>query len=555
VTATASVVAEDLRIRFGGVEVVRGLSFEIAAGECLAIVGESGSGKSVTARSLIGLSGAGARVSARRLEVAGRDVRACSRAEWRRLRGASVGFVLQDALSSLDPLRTIEAEVGGVIALHKAGPRREVGERVRGLLADVGVPDPERVARQYPHELSGGLRQRALIATALAADPPVLVADEPTTALDVTVQAQILGLLDRVKQAGRALLLISHDLAVVARLADRVAVMHDGEIVEHGPTGAVLEAPEHPYTRMLLAAVPAAHAKGTRLSRGGAGRLRATDEERAKARAAAAARGDVPVLTVDGVGKRFARPDGGWHEAVCGVGFDVRAGRAVGLVGESGSGKTTTARIALGLVAPDEGHVLLDGEPWSGVAERERRRRRRDIQVIYQDPLSSFDPRFTVERVLGEAVDVDGRRSRSARRRRSEELLELVGLESRHLARRPLELSGGQRQRVAIARAMATRPRLIVCDEPVSALDVSIQAQVLDLLADLQRQFGVALLFISHDLGVVYHVADEVLVMKDGRVVEAGDVAEVFERPQAEYTRALLAALPRVERAASAEPA
>ena len=594
----------------GPVRAVRDVSFTVDAGECLAIVGESGSGKSVTARTLVGLTGRRARVSADELSFHGTDLRALGESQWRRVRGRRIGLVLQDALVSLDPLRTVGAEVGEALRIHDSVSRRETADRVRELLAQVGIPDPDQRAKSYPHQLSGGLRQRALIASALAAGPELLVADEPTTALDVTVQAQVLDLLGELRDGGTSLLLISHDLAVVGRLADRIAVMHGGLIIEHGPAATVLGKPQHPYTQALLAAVPGTHSKGTRLSAAGqpgpaAGPLgcpyaercpRADDRCRAElpspvrsegtgepshgarahtvvcwhpgasplpgpAGAVPDVSGPAPdavqpgidtaasasaVISVSGISKRFRSPGGGLRDAVVDVSFELRPGEALGVVGESGSGKTTVARIVLGLAEPDEGTVLFEGEPWSGAKERDRRLRRPRIQAIYQDPLGSFDPRFNVGRIIGEAAAAGNAGLRRGEvRERSVALLEQVGLPAGVLARRPLELSGGQRQRVAIARALASRPDVLVCDEPVSSLDVSIQAQILDLLVDLQRDVGVALLFISHDLGVIRHISDRVIVMKDGRIVESGAAEEVFTRPEQPYTRALLAAIPR----------
>ncbi|WP_237105646.1 ABC transporter ATP-binding protein [Nonomuraea sp. MG754425] len=520
------VKVDDLRVAFGATPVVRGVSFEIGAGECLALVGESGSGKSVTARTLVGLTGEGAQVSAAGLAFDGQDLTRLRERGWRRLRGARIGFVLQDALVSLDPLRKVGKEIEEVLTAHTALSGSERKARVTELLAAAGVPEPGLRAGQLPHELSGGLRQRALIATALAADPELVIADEPTTALDVTIQAQVLDLLAGIKAQGRSLLVISHDLAVVARLADRVAVMKDGVIVEQGPTGRVLGQPAHHYTRRLLRAIPAEHTKGTRLSETGPRPVPAAPRRAA---------GDV-VVRAEGVGKSF-----GGRPAVQDVSFTLRAAETLGIVGESGSGKTTTARIALGLTAADTGTVEVHGRPWT----RKDRALRRDVQIVYQDPLAAFDPRYTVAKVLAEALAVAGV-PRGRRRERAVELLELVGLGAEHLARRPLRLSGGQRQRVAIARALAPEPSVIVCDEPVSALDVSVQAQVLDLLEDVQRETGVAYLFISHDLGVVHHLCDRVLVMKDGRVVEEGPVGTVFREPAHPYTKELVAAVPRL---------
>ncbi|MCK9896243.1 ABC transporter ATP-binding protein [Frankia sp. AgB32] len=592
-----ALVVDGLRVSFTGrgrpVHAVRDASFTLARGECLAIVGESGSGKSVTARTLVGLAGAGATVSARRLSFDGQDLLGMRESAWRRLRGRRVGLVLQDALVSLDPLRTAGAEIAEPLRTHRVVPRAEIHARVQRLLTDVGVPEPEQRAAQYSHQLSGGLRQRALIASALAAGPELLIADEPTTALDVTVQAQVLALLRELAADGMAVLLISHDLAVVAGLADRIIVMYAGLVVEQGPATEVLARPRHPYTQALLAAVPALHAKGTRLAVPAAGLPAATggcpyaarcprgdDRCRAELPAGehqvlcwhpgpaaavtssrprpqavdpvAASAGPpgtdaVPLLEVDGVHKRFRAPDGGWRHAVRDVSLELFAGQTLGVVGESGSGKTTVARIVLGAVAPDQGTVRFAGEPWSGLPERERRGRRLRIQAIHQDPLGSFDPRFNTERIVGEALGAAGVRRGRTRRDRVVELLDRVGLGADLLRRRPMELSGGQRQRVAIARALAPQPAVLVCDEPVSALDVSVQAQILDLLADLRRDLGVAMLFISHDLGVIHHTSDRMVVMKDGRVVETGDVAELFDHPQQDYTRALLAAVPRTD--------
>ncbi|WP_246268259.1 dipeptide ABC transporter ATP-binding protein [Nonomuraea typhae] len=516
---------EGLDVRFGAVHAVRQVSFAVAPGECLAIVGESGSGKSVTARALVGLAGPRARVTARRLAFEGEDLTGLGERGWRAVRGRRIGLVLQDALTSLDPLRTVGAEIAETLRTHRVVPRADVAARVRGLLEDVGVPEPDRRARQHPHELSGGLRQRALIASVLAAAPRLLVADEPTTALDVTVQAQILDLLGALKENGAGLVLISHDLAVVARLADRVAVMREGTIVEQGATARILAEPGHAYTKALIAAVPSVHAQPEPEPEPEPGPERPI------------------VLAAERLTKRFRTPGGAWHHALEEVSFHVRAGETLGIVGESGSGKTTAARIALGLLDPDGGRVLLDGRPWSGVPERERRTRRPAIQAVQQDPLGSFDPRYTVERIVAEAAALTGIRGR-ARARRVAALLDQVGLPATVLRRHPRELSGGQRQRVAIARALAPEPGLLVCDEPVSALDVSIQAQILDLLAGLRRELDMAMIFISHDLAVIRQVSDRVAVMKDGRVVESGPVGEVFAAPAAPYTRALLAAVP-----------
>lgn len=489
-TADLLVNVKNLNISFGSgakrTHIVKDLSLHIAPGECLALVGESGSGKSVTARTLVGLTGASSHVDAEAIEFAGRDVRSLSERAWRKIRGAEIGFVLQDALASLDALRTVGAEVAEPLKVHARLTKQERDAEVIRLLDIVGVPEPAVRARQRPHELSGGQRQRALIASAIAASPSLLIADEPTTALDATVAAQIILLLAELKADGRGLLLVSHDLSVVSALADRIAVMHDGVIVEEGPTSEILGNAQHPYTQDLLAAVPSTHPRGSQLSRGPAIDL-------AQARRIAPpviATSDVPILEARSLTKTFVGPDRVRRTAVDDIDLVVRAGSTLGIVGESGSGKTTTARMLLGVEKPDNGNVLWKGTSWEELAPQEKTLTRRSLQVVYQDPLSSFDPRYTVQRVINEALAAANVPRGSERQDRAEALLGLVRLPAEALARRPLELSGGQRQRIAIARALAASPEVIVCDEPVSALDVSVQAQVLDLFAALQEQLG-----------------------------------------------------------------
>jgi peptide/nickel transport system ATP-binding protein len=547
-----------LTVRFGQTVVVDSVSLALSAGECLAIVGESGSGKTLTARALLGLLPNGAEVTSDELAIGGLDARRNSETDWRRIRGARVGLVSQDALVSLDPLRRVGREVAEALEIHGAPgsgermTRAALRQTVAAMLGRVAVPEPEERASQYPHELSGGLRQRALIASALAGAPGILIADEPTTALDVTVQAQILNLLLALRADGLALIVISHDLAVVAGIADRVAVMHNGRIVEEGSAAEVLSNPRHEYTKMLLAAAPRLpdaslpepvegepvegepvdHSPSTGSGSGGAG--------------SGSGGAGTPVLRATALGRDFRRPDGRIRSAVDGVSFDVHQGEALGIVGESGSGKTTLARLLLGFDEPDRGSVELDGESWSAIPERRRRARRGGIQFIGQDPLGSFDPRYTVARIVAEGLRRGSSRSPHERAVRVRELLESVGIDGALQRRRPHELSGGQRQRVAIARALASGPRVLVCDEPVSALDVSIQAKILDLLASLSRERGVALVFISHDLAVVAQLCDSVLVMKDGQVVERGATAEVFSHPVHAFTRALVGAVRRM---------
>ena len=550
---------EGLDIHFDGpngrTTVVEGVDLRIRPGECVALVGESGSGKSVTARSLLDLVGPGARVEARRFQIDGADALRFDARTWRGLRGTFAGLVMQDALVSLDPLRSIGQEVGEVLAHHGLLRGRDaIAQRVRDTLARVGIPDPEERVAQYAHQLSGGLRQRALIAAAITGEPRLIIADEPTTALDASIQKQVIEVLgQRVRDDGAGLLLISHDLSVVAEIADRVLVMRAGRVVESGPTREVLARPRHAYTRQLIAAVPSASSKGSRLASarfesfepadGGAATATCLVRDPLPPRRATA--GDA-VLAVDGIGKRFRRgglaASGADFVALQDVSFAIAPGEVLGLVGESGSGKSTCAKIVLGLLDPDEGGVRLLGRPWSGQPERVRRSLRPKLQYIPQDPLSSFDPRYTVREVIAE--NLAGLAPAQAVFRIGA-LLEQVGLGAGVIDRRPRTLSGGQRQRVAIARALAAKPALIVCDEPVSALDISIQAQVIDLIGDLQSRLGTALLFISHDINLVHHIADRVLVLNQGRVVEQGAVDDVFLRPAHDYTRMLLAAVPR----------
>jgi len=506
-----TISVSNLTVRIGSTVVVDGVSFEVAAGECLAIVGESGSGKTMTANALLGLSPG--RVTADALLIDGTDARRYRERDWRAVRGRTAALVSQDALVALDPLRRVGAEVAETVEVHgRSMSRAEVGQRVIQSLEEVAIPDPAARARQYPHELSGGLRQRALIASALAAGPSILIADEPTTALDVTVQAQILALLADLKRRGLAVLLISHDLAVVGRIADRVAVMKHGAFVETGPTSELLANPQHEYTRALLAAVPVP-------------------------KTVAPTPGEV-VLEARGLRKAY-----GTRTAVDDASFEVRHGQTLGIVGESGSGKSTLARLLLGLERPDAGTVLLgsvsqSSREWSSLNERARRPQRGRIQLIEQDPFAAFDPRWSVARIVGESVALTETSSPA----RVRELLAQVGLDESHASRRPSQLSGGQRQRVAIARALARRPQILVCDEPVSALDLSIQAQVLRLLAGLQRDLGLAIVFISHDLGVIAALSDDILVMKDGVIVEHGPASAVLHDPQHTFTQQLLAA-------------
>ncbi|PTL74129.1 ABC transporter ATP-binding protein [Rathayibacter caricis DSM 15933] len=524
---SALVRLESLSVSYDGRPVVHDVSLEIAPGEIVAVVGESGSGKSTTANAVLGLLPANGRVTGGSITIDGSDVTAASEKELRRLRGRFVALVPQDPMVGLNPTLRIGAQVAESVRLRGVD-RRSVDAEVLAALAEAGIDDPELRSRQYPHELSGGLRQRALIAIALAGKPRLIIADEPTSALDVTVQKRILDHLQSlVREQGISLLIITHDLAVAADRADRVLVMRAGRVVEEGAPARILVAPREEYTRALIAAAPG-------LGHGGAIVPRFTRVEPAP-----------EVLRIENVVHEFAlpgrRPD---LRALDDVSFSIRAGQTLALVGESGSGKTTALRIALGLVAPTSGRVLVEGVDVTRAREREWRPLRRRIQLVHQNPFAALDPRFTVLESVIEPLVSFRLGDRSSRLQRARELLERVGLPESSLSRLPVELSGGQRQRVALARALALGPDLVLLDEPVSALDVSVQAQILDLLVELQQDLGVAYLFVSHDLAVVAEVSHEVVVLNRGRIEEAGTTAQVFGSPQAEYTRALLAAVP-----------
>ncbi len=517
--------------------IVKDVSFALQRGQCVALVGESGSGKSVTARSLVGLAGEQLQVQADSLTLDGETLLDRSDGWWQQVRGVRVGFILQDALVSLDPLRPVGKEIAEALSLHGWGNRTTRQQKVEALLEDVGVPEPAFRASQRPGELSGGLRQRALIASAIALHPDVLIADEPTTALDVTVQAQVLEVLRQMLDRGTSIILISHDLAVVAKIADHILVMQGGALVESGTVDQVLQRPQHAYTQGLINAIPSEHTKGQRLSTGE--RVIALVQP-----AAAANESGEWLLEARNIVKGFKG-----HRAVSDVSFTLGRGETLGIVGESGSGKTTLSRIALALAQPDSGEVLFQGKAWSHASPRDQREIRRHISVVYQDPLSSFDPRWRVSQILLDAIALGPAIPGQTANQRALSLLASVDLGPEHMTQKPARLSGGQRQRVAIARAIATQPQVIVLDEAVSALDVTIQAQILDLLSDLQQQLGVSYLFISHDLGVIHHMSDRVLVMQDGVAVEQGTASEIFYRPRHPYTQKLLASLPRLQAA------
>ncbi|MFE1401246.1 ABC transporter ATP-binding protein [Nocardiopsis dassonvillei] len=568
---------EDLRVVFptmdGDVRAVDGLSFAVPVGGALGIVGESGSGKSVTSLALMGLHrGSRARITGE-VEVAGTDVVGAPDKRLRRMRGNDIAMVFQDPMQSLHPQFTVGNQLVEALRVHRSGVSRSLArERAVESLERVGIPEPAKRVNSYPHEFSGGMRQRVLIAMGLMCEPKVLLADEPTTALDVTVQAQILDLLDELRRdLGMALILVSHDLAVVAGSVDEVVVMRHGVAVERGDVREVLSAPRHAYTRGLLDAVPRVEvSRAHRRARDRAERGQRQDQEKRRRSGSAAAgeagrkgpdevfrpfipepkeeRGE-PLLRVEDLAQRFRVRGGMWGRAtdfwaVKGVSFDLHRGETLGIVGESGSGKSTLSRMVMRLLEPTRGRVEFEGRDITHMPERALRPLRRDVQMVFQNPYSSLNPRVTVGDAIGTALRVQGERDGKKVRRQVQELLERVGLEPGHYNRFPHAFSGGQRQRIAIARALILKPKLIICDEPVSALDVSTQDQVLRLLSELQDDFGLTYIFVAHDLAVVRQVSDRVAVMRAGEVVEMGDSDAVYENPTSDYTRQLLNAAP-----------
>jgi len=548
----ALLTVEDLRVSFatqsGRVQAVDGVSFELAPGEVLAIVGESGSGKSVTAQTIVGLTRSPNAHIEGSVRLRGSELVEASDAELRKVRGERVGMVFQDPMTSFNPVYRVGDQIVEAIRAHRPQvDGRDARKLAIELLRSVGMPDPERRVDRYPHEFSGGMRQRAMIAMALSLEPEVLIADEPTTALDVTIQAQILDLLRQLnRERNLATILITHDLGVVAEVADRVLVMHEGRIVERGELDEVFYAPKDPYTRKLLGAVI---------------RLDQVPPLRPS-------RGEAPLLEVTDLVKHFPLKRGLLIErevdrvrAVDGVSFSVAPGETLGLVGESGSGKSTLSRAVLQLLPPTSGSVRFDGREIAGLSRHQMRPLRAEMQMVFQDPYASLNPRKRIGQIVGEPLRLQERASGVELRRRVQELLERVGLSPAHYERYPHEFSGGQRQRIGIARALALRPKLIVADEAVSALDVSIRAQILELLADLQEEMGLTYVFVAHDIGVVRHVSDRIAVMHEGKIVEQGPADQVCERPSDPYTQKLLAAVPipdpresRARRAGTAQP-
>jgi peptide/nickel transport system ATP-binding protein len=522
----AMIAVEHLSLNIHGTPILRDVSLTIAPGEIFGLVGESGSGKSMTALALMGLLPQGARVSGT-ARLDDRDLLGLSETQLCRVRGNQIGMIFQEPMTALNPVQTIGQQVAETLIIHGKATRAAASGIARDRLDRVGLS--QMALDRYPHELSGGQRQRVCIAAAIALNPRLLIADEPTTALDVTTQAQILALLhDLVRTDGMALLLITHDLAVVAQMADRIGVMQSGQIVEAGPTKPVLAARRHPYTAQLFAA--SAH-RPARMS------------------PAPSQPVPDPLLAACGVTRQYPGPRRGLHRAppqvaVRDVSFTLHKGESLGLVGESGCGKSTLTRAILGLDRIQSGDIQLFGQ---SILPGMTRTQRAGIQAVFQDPYGSFNPRWRIDRIVAEPFHLMARAPQGAERRdRVAETLTAVGLSPADMAKYPHEFSGGQRQRIAIARALITRPQILVLDEAVSALDVSVRARILDLLAELQGQFGLSYLFISHDLTVVRAITDRVLVMQAGGIVEQGPTARVFDAPSHPYTRHLLAAAPRL---------
>jgi len=556
------------------VKAVNSVSISLKEGETLGVVGESGSGKSVTALTVMRLlPPETARVHEGRISFLGRDLIGLPLKEMRKIRGKEIGMIFQEPMTSLNPVFRVGDQVMEPIMVHEGLSRADARARALELFREVDIPDPERRIDSYPHEMSGGQKQRVMIAMALACNPKLLIADEPSTALDVTIQKQILELLRRLRdQRGMSILFITHDLGVIAEIADQVAVMFQGHLVEYGDVEQIFAAPKHPYTRSLMACRPSIDTKYRRLPTTSTFMSWSLDDQHqlhivekpvdlpALKALESAGRDKLlhpegePLLSVKDLQVHFPIKKGlfgrtvGHVKAVDGISFDVWEGQTLGLVGESGCGKTTTGRAILRLIEPTAGEVWFEGRDLAHVPPKELRALRRDLQIIFQDPYSSLNPRMTVGDMVGEPMEVHGLvTSKTERQDRVAALLKEVGLLPEHMNRYPHEFSGGQRQRISIARALALQPRFIICDESVSALDVSVQAQVLNLLKDLQEKHDLTYIFISHDLSVVKFMSDTMAVMKDGKIVEMGAAHEIYAAPREDYTRRLIDAVPRID--------
>ncbi|HZK35385.1 MAG TPA: ABC transporter ATP-binding protein, partial [Aeromicrobium sp.] len=537
----------------GEVRAVRDLDLTIYPGQTVAIVGESGSGKSTTAHAIIDLLPGTGKVTSGQILFDGKDIVTASKDEIISLRGREIGMVPQDPMSNLNPVWRIGYQVKEALLANNVTGNREAKHRVAELLAEAGLPDAASRAKQYPHEFSGGMRQRTLIAIGLAARPKLLIADEPTSALDVTVQKQILDHLDTLTaELGVAVLLITHDLGLAAERADHLVVMYKGQVVESGPALEILQDPRHPYTKRLVASAPSLASQRLTSERAQVHKEAQQTAEEIAAEVAASAelgKGKKDIIVVKNLTKVFKlrgnRPGSSTDfVAVDDVSFKLKRGTTMAIVGESGSGKSTVARMVLALLGSTEGNVEFDGVDVSTLKGKEMLAFRRQVQPIFQDPFGSLDPMYSIFRTIEEPLRTHDIGTKKEREARVKELLDKVSMPSATMRRFPNELSGGQRQRVAIARALALNPEVVICDEAVSALDVLVQAQILKLLNDLQADLGLSYLFITHDLAVVRQIADDVLVMQDGKVVEAATVTEVFDSPREDYTKKLLNAIP-----------
>jgi peptide/nickel transport system ATP-binding protein len=530
------------------VEAIKGISFSIEAGTTFALVGESGSGKSMTSLSIMRLLPAAAHIKQGEIIFQGKNLLALTEAEMRNVRGTGIGMIFQEPMTSLNPVMTIGQQIGEAVANAKPSlSNTEVTEQVLELLSLVGIKQYAERINEYPHQFSGGMRQRVMIAIALAGEPELLIADEPTTALDVTIQAQVLELIKEIQQKRKmAVLLITHDLGVVHQMADTVAIMREGEILEMSDCKSFFENAQHEYSQQLFHSVPSLAKRGQRLSVvGQAATLTAQPPQKPKNHNTEIILNIDKLKTFFPIKKGLLRRTTGYVEAVNGVSLSVKKGQTLALVGESGSGKTTLAKTVLNLLTPFSGSIVFYGNHLENISNRELKKVRGDLQIIFQDPYSSMNPRMLVRDILAEGMKALGvMPSAEERESRMIELLTLVGLDKQSLNRYPHQFSGGQRQRISIARALAVNPKLIICDEPTSALDVSVQAQILNLLKDLQESLGLSYLFITHNISVVSYIADEVAVMYNGKIVEHGTVDDIIINPQHDYTKKLMAAVP-----------
>jgi peptide/nickel transport system ATP-binding protein len=552
-------LAVEFRGDSGIVPALKEVSFSIPRGQTLGLVGESGSGKSVTSLSIMGLlARPQAQVTGGQIIFNGQDLLQLSDGQMRAVRGNQISMIFQEPMTSLNPVFTVGYQIVEALQLHKKMGKKEAWEKTEDLLHRVGIPDPVNKAKSYPHQMSGGQRQRVMIAMAIACQPQLLIADEPTTALDVTIQKQILELLARLQQdEGMSLLFITHDLAVIGDIADRVVVMYQGEVAESGSKEQLFQSPQHPYTKALMACRPSLDNEYARLATisdfiDDRGHEKTFDSSVLGQKVEKSAeREDRALIEVTHLSKHYptthnfwGRPTG-FLKAVDDVSFKVWRGRTLGLVGESGCGKTTLGRSLIRLVEPTHGQIFFNGQDITQLDSQQMRRLRRKMQIIFQDPFASLNPRMSIGEAIMEPMLIHKlAHNKQERVKKAEKLLDRVGLLKQHMHRYPHEFSGGQRQRVCIARALAVEPEFIVCDESVSALDVSIQAQILNLLLDLQDEFGLTYIFISHDLAVVKFIADDIAVMNNGKIVEMSLANSIYQNPQQDYTRKLLSSIP-----------